>query len=133
MTQQSIVALPFVINKEQVDQFGYKALLIKNTNNSKAQFNFTTYLQRFSLFEGMFSKFMYVEGQIYDGAGFVKSVGLQAGDIIRIDLFKEPEDSIDDIISNDFYIESIGSATRLVSGKGEIFTFRLYPKLDLWP
>lgn len=129
MTQQSIVALPFVINKEQVDQFGYKALLIKNTNNSKAQFNFTTYLQRFSLFEGMFSKFMYVEGQIYDGAGFVKSVGLQAGDIIRIDLFKEPEDSIDDIISNDFYIESIGSATRLVSGKGEIFTFRAVSKI----
>jgi len=129
MTQQNIVAQPFVINNRQVDQFGYKALLIKNTNNSKAQFNFTTYLQRFSLFEGMFSKFMYVEGQIFDGAGFVKTVGLQAGDIVRIDLFKEPEDSLDDIISNDFYIESVGSATRLVSGKGEIFTFRAVSKI----
>lgn len=129
MTQQNIIAQPFVINSRQVDQFGYKALLIKNTNNSKAQFNFTTYLQRFSLFEGMFSKFMYVEGQIFDGAGFVKSVGLQAGDIIRLDLFKEPEDSLDDIISNDFYVESVGSSTRLVSGKGEIFTFRAVSKI----
>ena len=129
MTTQDVVAQPFVINSEQVDQFGYKALLIKNTNNSRAQFNFTPYLQRFSLFEGMFSKFMYVEGQIFDGAGFLKTVGLQAGDIIRIDLFKEPGDSIDDIITNDFYIESVGSASRIVSGKGEIFTFRAISKI----
>ena len=73
MTAQDVVGQPFIINNKQVDQFGYKALLIKNTNNSKAQFNFTTYLQRFSLFEGMFSKFMYVEGQIFDGATFVKN------------------------------------------------------------
>lgn len=129
MTTQNVVAQPFVINSEQVDQFGYKALLIKNTNNSRAQFNFTPYLQRFSLFEGMFSKFMYVEGQIFDGATFVKTVGLQAGDIIRIDLFKEPGDSIDDIITNDFYIESVGSSTKVVSGKGEIFTFRAISKI----
>jgi len=129
MTTQDVVAQPFIINTEQVDQFGYKALLIKNTNNSRAQFNFTPYLQRFSLFEGMFSKFMYVEGQIFDGAGFLKTVGLQAGDIIRIDLFKEPGDSIDDIITNDFYIESVGSTTRVVSGKGEIFTFRAISKI----
>lgn len=129
MTTQSVIAQPFVINSRQVDQFGYKALLIKNTNNSKAQFNFTTYLQKFSLYEGMFSKFMYCEGQIFDGAGFVKTVGLQAGDILRIDLFKEPEDSIDDIITNDFYIESLGGGTRLVSGKGEIFTFRAVSKI----
>lgn len=129
MTQQNVVALPFVINTEQVDQFGYKALLIKNTNNSKAQFNFTTYLQRFSIYEGMFSKFMYCEGQIFDGAGFIKSVGLQAGDILRIDLFKQPGDSLEDIISNDFYVESLGAGTRLVSGKGEIFTFRAVSKV----
>lgn len=129
MTAQSVVALPFVINSKQVDQFGYKALLIKNTNNSKAQFNFTTYLQKFSIYEGMFSKFMYCEGQIYDGAGFVKTVGLQAGDIIRIDLFKQPEDSLDDIITSDFYVESVGGSTRLVSGKGEVFTFRAVSKI----
>lgn len=129
MTAQSVIAQPFVINSKQVDQFGYKALLIKNTNNSKAQFNFTTYLQKFSIYEGMFSKFMYCEGQIYDGAGFVKTVGLQAGDIIRIDLFKQPEDSLDDIITNDFYVESVGGSTRLVSGKGEVFTFRAVSKI----
>lgn len=129
MTAQDIVGQPFIINNKQVDQFGYKALLIKNTNNSKAQFNFTTYLQRFSLFEGMFSKFMYVEGQIFDGATFVKTVGLQAGDIIKIDLFKQPEDSLDDIISGEFYIESVSGSTKLVSGKGEIFTFRAVSKI----
>ena len=129
MIAQDVVAQPFIINNKQVDQFGYKALLIKNTNNSKAQFNFTTYLQRFSLFEGMFSKFMYVEGQIFDGAGFVKTIGIQAGDIIRIDLFKQPEDSLDDIISGEFYIESVSGSTRLVSGKGEIFTFRAVSKI----
>ena len=129
MTTQDIAAQPFIINNKQVDQFGYKALLIKNTNNSRAQFNFTTYLQRFSLFEGMFSKFMYVEGQIFDGATFVKTVGLQAGDIIRIDLFKQPEDSLDDIISGEFYIESVSGSTKLVSGKGEIFTFRAISKI----
>lgn len=129
MIAQDVVAQPFIINNKQVDQFGYKALLIKNTNNSKAQFNFTTYLQRFSLFEGMFSKFMYVEGQIFDGAGFVKTIGIQAGDIIRIDLFKQPEDSLDDIISGEFYIESVSGSTRLVSGKGEIFTFRAISKI----
>lgn len=129
MTAQSVVAQPFVINSKQVDQFGYKALLIKNTNNSKAQFNFTTYLQKFSIYEGMFSKFMYCEGQIYDGAGFVKTVGLQAGDIIRIDLFKQPEDSLDDIITSDFYVESVGGSTRLVSSKGEVFTFRAVSKI----
>ena len=58
MTEPNVLAQSFVINQNQVDQFGYKALLIKNTNNSKAEFNFTTYLQRFSIFEGMFSKFM---------------------------------------------------------------------------
>ena len=129
MTQQKVLAQSFIINNKQVDQFGYKALLIKNTNNSKAKFNFTSYLQRFTVFEGMFSKFMYCEGQIYDGAGFVKKIGFQAGDIIRIDLFKEPEDSIEDTISNDYYIESIGASTRLVSGKGEIFTFRAVSKI----
>jgi len=129
MTAQDVVGQPFIINNKQVDQFGYKALLIKNTNNSKAQFNFTTYLQRFSLFEGMFSKFMYVEGQIFDGATFVKTVGLQAGDIIKIDLFKQPEDSLDDIISGEFYIESVSGSTKLVSGKGEIFTFRAVSKI----
>lgn len=129
MIAQDVVAQPFIINNKQVDQFGYKALLIKNTNNSKAQFNFTTYLQRFSLFEGMFSKFMYVEGQIFDGAGFIKTIGIQAGDIIRIDLFKQPEDSLDDIISGEFYIESVSGSTRLVSGKGEIFTFRAVSKI----
>ena len=129
MTAQDIVGQPFIINNKQVDQFGYKALLIKNTNNSKAQFNFTTYLQRFSLFEGMFSKFMYVEGQIFDGATFVKTVGIQAGDIIKIDLFKQPEDSLDDIISGEFYIESVSGSTKLVSGKGEIFTFRAVSKI----
>lgn len=129
MTAQDVVGQPFIINNKQVDQFGYKALLIKNTNNSKAQFNFTTYLQRFSLFEGMFSKFMYVEGQIFDGATFVKTVGIQAGDIIKIDLFKQPEDSLDDIISGEFYIESVSGSTKLVSGKGEIFTFRAISKI----
>lgn len=129
MTTQDILGQPFIINNKQVDQFGYKALLIKNTNNSKAQFNFTTYLQRFSLFEGMFSKFMYIEGQIFDGATFVKTVGLQAGDIIKIDLFKQPEDSLDDIISSEFYIESVSGSTKLVSGKGEIFTFRAVSKI----
>ena len=129
MTAQDVVGQPFIINNKQVDQFGYKALLIKNTNNSKAQFNFTTYLQRFSLFEGMFSKFMYVEGQIFDGATFVKTVGIQAGDIIKIDLFKQPEDSLDNIISGEFYIESVSGSTKLVSGKGEIFTFRAVSKI----
>lgn len=129
MTESNVLAQSFVINQNQVDQFGYKALLIKNTNNSKAEFNFTTYLQRFSIFEGMFSKFMYCEGQIYDGAGFLKSVGLQAGDIIRIDLFKDPGDPLEDIISNDYYIESLGTSTRLVSGKGEVFTFRAVSKI----
>lgn len=129
MTDQNVLAQSFVINQNQVDQFGYKALLIKNTNNSKAEFNFTTYLQRFSIFEGMFSKFMYCEGQIYDGAGFLKTVGLQAGDIIRISLFKDPGDSIEDLITNDYYIESLGASTRLVSGKGEVFTFRAVSKI----
>jgi len=129
MTEPKVLAQSFIINNKQVDQFGYKALLIKNTNNSKAEFNFTSYLQRFSIFEGMFSKFMYCEGQIYDGAGFLKTVGLQAGDIIRIDLFKEPGDPIEDMISNDYYVESIGASTRLVSGKGEVFTFRAVSKI----
>lgn len=129
MSQQGVVAQSFVINEGQVDQFGYRALLVKNTNNSKAEFNFTTYLQRFSIFEGMFSKFMYCEGQIYDGAGFIKSAGLQAGDIIRIDLFKEPGDPLEDMITNDFYVESLGASTKLVSSKGEIFTFRAVSKI----
>ena len=129
MTEPKVLAQSFIINNKQVDQFGYKALLIKNTNNSKAEFNFTSYLQRFSIFEGMLSKFMYCEGQIYDGAGFLKTVGLQAGDVIRIDLFKEPGDPIEDMISNDYYIESIGASTRLVSGKGEVFTFRAVSKI----
>lgn len=129
MIEQKVLAHSFVINNQQVDQFGYKALLIKNTNNSKAEFNFTSYLQRFTIFEGLFSKFMYCEGQIYDGAGFLKTVGLQAGDIIRIVLFKEPGDPIEDTITNDYYIESLGASTRLVSGKGEVFTFRAVSKI----
>lgn len=129
MTQQSAVAQSFVINNKQVDQFGYKALLVKNTNNSKAEFGFTTYLQRFSIYEGMFSKFMYCEGQIFDGAAFVQSVGLQAGDVLRISLFKDVDDAADDIVTNDFYIESLGASTRIVSGKGQIFTFRAVSKV----
>lgn len=129
MTEQALAAQSFVINNKLVDQFGYKALLIKNTNNSKAEFGFTTYLQRFTIYEGMFSKFMYCEGQIYDGASFIQKVGLQAGDILRITLFKDPNDSQDEMLINDYYIESMGTSTKLVGGKGEVYTFRAVSKI----
>lgn len=131
MTDSAVIAQSFLVNNKQVDQFGYRALLIKNTNNSKAQFGFTTYLQRFTMFEGMFSKFMYCEGQVYDGASFIQKVGLQAGDILRITLFKDPDDSENDTVTNDFYIESLSAGTRLVGGKGEIFTFRAVSKIGV--
>ena len=131
MTDSATIAQSFVINNKQVDQFGYRALLIKNTNGSKAQFGFTTYLQRFTVFEGLFSKFMYCEGQIYDGASFVQKVGIQSGDIIRISLYKDPDDEEKDTITNDFYIESLGAGTRLVGGKGQIFTFRAVSKVGV--
>ena len=129
MSDSGITAQSFVVNDKQVDQFGYKAVLFKNTNNSKAVFGFTTYLQRFTIYEGMFSKFMYCEGQIYDGAGFVQKAGLQAGDVLRITLFKDANDTEENMVSNDYYIESIGASSKLVGGKGQTYTFRAVSKI----
>lgn len=123
------LAQSFVVNSTQVDQFGYRVLLIKNTNNSKSEFGFTTYLQKFTIYEGMFSKFMYCEGQIFDGASFLQKVGLQAGDCLRISLYKDTSDVEGDMITNDYFIDSLGAGTRLVGGKGETFTFRAVSKI----
>lgn len=129
MTQSQTIAQSFIVNNKQVDQFGYRALLIKNTNNSKAEFGFTTYLQRFTMYEDMFSKFMYVEGQLYDGTSFIQRVGVQAGDIIRITLFKSADDELNQTVTNDFYIESINTGAKLTGGKGSTYTFRAVSKV----
>lgn len=113
----------FIINNGLLDQFGYKVTLIKATNKSQAELGVTNYFRQFAIYESLFSKFMYVEGNIYDGGGIAQKIGFQAGDILRFTLFKDESDTKTEMIIKDFYIESIGGQKRNPNQKGASYTF----------
>lgn len=112
-----------LVNAERVGQFGYKILLKKRTNGSSAQWSFTNYVQRFTIFESIFSKFMYMEGQVMDGGALHDRIGLQAGDILEVNLLKDLDDELTKQVYNEFYIERVSSKVRLPGGKGSSYTF----------
>ena len=114
--------------KGEVDQFGYSIKLKKNTNKSSTELEFVSYVRHFRIYESLFSKFMYVEGLIVDGGGLIQRVGIQAGDILSIDLFKDPSDTADEKISKDFYIEHLGGEDRSDGEKAARYTFRAVSK-----
>lgn len=119
----------FFLKKGQIDQFGYKITLIKNTNNSSTVVGLTTYVRHFKLFESIFSKFMYVEGLLVDGGGIVQRMGIQPGDIMLIDLYKDPSDTEDLKISKEFIIEQIGGQARTDGNKVTRYPFRAVSKI----
>lgn len=125
----SSLATSFVIKHGQIDQFGYKITFRKNTNKSSTQTGFTTYVRFFRIYESLFSKFMYVEGTITDGGGMIQRLGVQPGDIMEIDLFKDPSDPIELKISKEFVIEQIGGQDRGDGQKVTRYTFRAVSKI----
>ena len=113
-----------LLKKGEIDQFGYNIKLKKKTNKSSTELEFVSYVKSFRIYESLFSKFMYVEGQIVDGGGLIQRVGIQTGDILSIDLFKDPSDTADEKIFKDFYIEQLGGEDRGDSEKVARYTFR---------
>lgn len=120
---------PFILQEGQIDQFGFNAALKKRTNGNRQTYGITTYLQRFTVYEDMFSKFMYCEGIIYDGTGFFSKIGFQTGDILEITIFKDKNDTAEDRVENEYYIESINSNAKLVGTKGANYEFRAVSKI----
>ena len=117
-----------LLKKGEIDQFGYNIILKKRTNNSSTQLEIVSYVRHFRIYESLFSKFMYVEGLIVDGGGLIQRVGMQTGDILSIDLFKDPSDTADEKIFKDFYIEQLGGEDRGDSEKVARYTFRAVSK-----
>lgn len=124
MSNQQTLATSFFANKGQVDQFGYKIILRKRTNKSATETGFATYVRHFRLYESLFSKFMYVEGLIVDGGGMVQRLGIQPGDIMEIDIYKDPSDEKEIKISKEFIIEQLGGQDRSDGQKSTRYTFR---------
>jgi len=113
-----------VINDKKIDQFGYKVTFYKKTNKSATQVGFTTYVRYFRLYESLMSKFMYIEGIITDGGGMVQRLGIQPGDVLEIELYKDPSDSVEEKISKEFVIEQLGGQNRTDGQKASRYSFR---------
>lgn len=131
MTQVSGLARSFVLNEKQVDQFGYRIGFVKRTNNSSADFGFTTYVRQFQIYESIQSGFMYVEGVILDGGAVAQKFGIQAGDKLVIDLYKDPTDSEELILTKEFFIERLGGENRTDNNKGVNYTFRAVSQIGM--
>jgi len=129
MSQTQSLVQSFVVKKGQIEQFGYKITLIKRTNNSDTETGLTTYARTFRIYESLFSKFMYVEGLFVDGGNIIQRLGIQPGDILRFDIFKDPSDTIDDKISKEFVVEQIGGQIRNEGQKSSKYTFRAVSKI----
>jgi hypothetical protein len=118
----------FFVNKGQIDQFGYKVVLRKNTNKSATEVGFTTYVRHFRIYESLMSMFMYVEGLITDGGGMIQRLGIQPGDVLEFHLFKDPSDSKELKIIKEFVIEQLGGQNRNEGQKSSNYTFRAVSK-----
>lgn len=123
------LATSFFLNKGKVDQFGYKIIFKKRTNKSSTETGFATYVRHFRMYESIFSKFMYVEGLIVDGGGMVQRLGIQPGDIMEIDIYKDPSDPLELKISKEFVIEQLGGEDRSEGQKSTRYTFRAVSKV----
>lgn len=128
MSENSL-ATSFFLHKGKVNQFGYKIIFKKRTNKSSTETGFATYVRHFRLYESLFSKFMYVEGLIVDGGGMVQRLGIQPGDIMEIDIYKDPSDPLDLKISKEFVIEQLGGEDRSEGQKSTRYTFRAVSKV----
>lgn len=124
MSRQQALVSSYIVKKGQIEQFGYKITLQKRTNNSATETGFTSYVRTFKMYESLFSKFMYVEGLIVDGGGIIQRLGVQPGDILRFEIFKDASDTIEDKISKDFVIEQLGGQLRNEGQKSSKYTFR---------
>jgi hypothetical protein len=123
------LATSFFVNKGKVDQFGYKVILKKRTNKSSTVTGFATYVRHFRLYESLLSKFMYIEGLIIDGGGIIQRLGVQPGDIMEIDIYKDPSDPIELKITNEFVIEQLGGEDTPDGQKSTRYTFRAVSKV----
>lgn len=120
----SSLALSFFSNKGQVNQFGYKAVLKKRTNNSATEAGMATYLRHFRLYESIMSKFMYIEGLLVDGGGIIQRIGFQPGDLLEVHIYKDESDPEELKIIKTFVIEQLGGQRRDEGQKSTQYTFR---------
>lgn len=126
---QAGLALSFFSNKGQINQFGYKAILRKRTNKSSTEAGMATYIRHFRLYESILSKFMYIEGLLVDGGGMIQRLGIQPGDLLEIQIYKDESDSEELKITKEFVIEQLGGQRRDEGQKSTQYTFRAVSKV----